>query len=283
MGLLRAALPVRKALSCLTTPSYSSRPREAPSPTWSLPLGGVKRLVESLGRPNAVCQAADGSLWITEVSTGSVIGLSPEGDKICQISAGSGLQFMWPNDLVFGPDGLLYFTDSGMTPGEFMPGGSFNPDFQQIAYDGRVFAYDPRSGTVRLIDRGIRLANGLAFDVGGRLCVAETLSGNIYGYDVTAEKPVRVELGCVKPGDVPQGLCGPDGIRVGRNGLVYCAMYGLGHIAVLDPVRKIVLYRLPTIGKRPTNLVLGHDGTSTIYVTEAEVGTVEAILSQVSG
>jgi gluconolactonase len=41
--------------------------------------------------------------------------------------------FLYLNDLRFGPDGLLYLTDSGITAAEFEPGGKIRPEAKVMA------------------------------------------------------------------------------------------------------------------------------------------------------
>ena len=79
----------------------------------------------------------------------------------------------------------MYLTDSGTLNSEFIDGLAIRADFATAPYDGRVYEIDPRESRVlRVLDRGLRYTNGIAFGPDGRLYVAETLSGDIFAYDL---------------------------------------------------------------------------------------------------
>ena len=71
-----------------------------------------RSIVQTVRRPNGL--AIDGSerLWIAEAYEGAIICITSDGRELKRI-AGDGSRFLWPNDLVFAPNGLLYMTDFG--------------------------------------------------------------------------------------------------------------------------------------------------------------------------
>lgn len=72
-----------------------------------------KRIIAETGRPNGLALDGNGNLWIAESKYPAILKLSPSGE-LTTISTGTPeLSFLWPNDLCFGPDGALNFTDSG--------------------------------------------------------------------------------------------------------------------------------------------------------------------------
>jgi gluconolactonase len=74
-----------------------------------------------------------------------------------------------PNDLCFGPDGMLYVTD---------PTRSLNLE------DGRIWRVDPTTGGTELLASVPFFCNGIAFDADGHLYVASTHEALIYVCDV---------------------------------------------------------------------------------------------------
>jgi gluconolactonase len=138
-----------------------------------------------------------------------------------------------------------------------------------------VFEIDPRNGHVlRLLDYGLRFPNGIALDSDGRLYVNETITGNIYRYDLVSSTPPERELfGNVIAGS-PDGFVGPDGMAFGDDGRLYCAVFGQGNVTVLDGDGSVA-ERIPTCGLRPTNIAFCEDGRGGAVVTVLDAGCVE--------
>jgi gluconolactonase len=172
-------------------------------------------------------------------------------------------------------------TDSGTDAESFFENGAVCKDFAGRAYDGGVFRISRRSLSVSRVDRGLRFANGIAFDGNGRLYVNETLTGWIYTYNVGKGPPFRREkFANVFDGESqasgPATLHGPDGMKFGSDGRLYCTVYGVGVIAVLDREGAVV-DKIQTIGMLPTNIAFDARGYPRAYVTEVEHGCVELL------
>lgn len=89
-----------------------------------------------------------------------------------------------PNDLCFGPDGMLYFTDSGIRYTDFVRGGKVRDDYETVGYVGRVYRLHPESLELTLLDADIKFTNGLALGPGDRhLYVCESITGEILRYE----------------------------------------------------------------------------------------------------
>lgn len=234
-----------------------------------------REVVRPGGRPTGLAVDGDDCLWIAGGSGNSLVKLAPDGRELLRIEGDEAGPFLFPNDLAFGPDGLLYMTDSGMLPEKFITGFTIRPDFFTAEYAGEVFQIDPRRGRVlRRLDTGLRFTNGIAFGPDGGLFVAETLSGFIFRYalDGTARREgfsqtlTRVDEAHFQ---------GPDGMAFDADGRLYCALYGCGEICVSDPSGAIS-ERLPTNGKLPTNVAFV-PGETAIVVTEVETGSLERV------
>jgi gluconolactonase len=195
-----------------------------------------------------------------------------------------GEPFLFPNDLCFGPDGALYLTDSGVDITVFAPNNEIRPDYMEFNFDGRVYRIDPRSGSVALLDRGIRFTNGIAFGPDLALYTNETLTGNIYRYMWTGAgvSTTRELFGNVIRPHAPPGWKGPDGMAFDQNGELYVAVFGQGDVTVLAPDGQVAR-RLPTGGKLPTNIAFGLHDQHRIYVTEYEHGTMETFSVDCNG
>ena len=58
-------------------------------------------------------------------------------------------------------------------------------------------------------------------------------------------------------------------------GRLYVTVIGYGDVAVYNLDGSLVK-RIPLVGKRPTNVAFGAKGEKRIYVTEQEIGQIEA-------
>ncbi len=196
-----------------------------------------------------------------------------------------GKGFLHPNDLCFGPDGMLYVTDSGMRPDEWEKDGGVRPDYAVASYDGRVYQIDVHTGKARILDSGIRFTNGIAFGPDGALFANEMVTGNIYRYRFgRGGEPKRRELiGNVLAHPWSEGgFRGPDGMCFDSIGSCYCAVYGQKDVTVLAPDGK-VLRRIETRGKEPTNVSFGLPDEKALFVTEKQFGAIECFDTEASG
>ena len=184
--------------------------------------------------------------------------------------------FLFPNDLCFGPDGKLYFTDSGIRFVDFAPGGKVVENYNDLTYDGRVYRMDVATRELELLADGIKFTNGLAFDPDDAyLYVAETITGDIlrYRYGPDGLGPAEIFGNVIAP-DAPDGIKGPDGMAFDVEGNLFVAVFGQGDVTVLAPDGS-VKDRIRTQGIAPTNLAFGLNGERRIYVTEDQFGTLE--------
>lgn len=246
--------------------------------------GGARRTLARTGRPNGLAVGADGAIWVAESDPPSLLRMAMDGSYDVVATACNGDPFLFPNDLCFGPDGMLYLTDSGILFADFAPGGRVRDDYAAAPADGRVYRVDPSSLAVEELARGIRFANGLAFGPGDEhLYVAETLTGDILRYpwspDGLGEREV---FGNVVAADAPPGLNGPDGMAFGADGDLYVAVFGQGDVTVLAPDGS-VRRRIATRGSAPTNVAFGPGGERRIYVTEDERGALERFDVETAG
>jgi gluconolactonase len=239
------------------------------------PDGRSRRTIAVTGEPNGLAVDADGTFWVADTRPPALIRLEPDGRFERVLTAFGDEPFVYPNDLCFGPDGLLYLTESGVTDDDLAPGGSFRPDWRTVELDGRVYRIDPLSLEIEQVAGGIRYANGLAFGPDGALYVAETLSGAILRYAPQdgAFGPATV-FGNVRDPAKPDVFRGPDGMAFDADGNLYVAVYGQGDVTVLDPQGE-VLRRIDTPGKQTTNVCFGLGDSEQLYVTDYEYGRLE--------
>ncbi|MGO4567054.1 SMP-30/gluconolactonase/LRE family protein [Rhizobium sp. 2YAF20] len=236
---------------------------------------GIVPTIDVGGRPNGMTIDGEDRLWVAEARHGEVICYGRTGE-ILRTIAHPTKRFLWANDLRFGPNGLLYLTDSGILDTKFITGTSHDPAYRTFDYEGCIFEIDPVAAKVlRTIDAGLMFANGLAFHEDGTLYVNETLTGNVYRYDLTQADPKRQYFGNVHQHGTYPDWSGPDGMAFGVDGRLYCTVYGEGGISVLDTNGNLVDV-ISTNGSRATNIAfIGN--TATAIVTEVEHSAVELV------
>lgn len=235
-----------------------------------------RRTIAKLSRPNGLAVDKERIIWCAESQNSpSLLRITMDGKVDLFLDNCNEIPFLFPNDLAFGADGLLYMTDSGILTKDLFVNGKVRDDYNALPYDGRIYCIDTKTKEIRLIDGGYRFANGLAFGPDGLFYTNETRTGNIYRYKRKGDffdKSTKELFGNVWINDGKTYLRGPDGMKFAASGNLYCAVHGQGDVCVLSPDGH-VKERIFTGGKRPTNVVFGTD--TNIYVTEVENGWVE--------
>ena len=237
------------------------------------PDGSVHRIART-GRPNGLAVDARGRIWVAESQQRAVLVMNRSGEIEAEIAGPPDTPFLFPNDLAFGPDGMLYLTDSGILTGEFFADGGLRENYAALPYDGRIYRIDPATHKATALDTGIRFTNGLAFDARGDLFANETMTGMIFRYRLSEGSTEREHFANVLDPSVPTCYRGPDGMAFDVEGRLYCTVFGQGDVTVVEP-DGTVSTRIPTTGSSPTNVAFGPDGQRRIYVTEVEHGALE--------
>lgn len=232
--------------------------------------------IKETGRPNAVLAGKQGDMWVAESWEPSLVNISEDGSaRVIARGNHEGL-FLWPNDLVWGPDGAIYLTDSGIAVHDLLEDDRVKPDIWHKSMAGKLYRIDPDTEQVECMDSGFQFTNGIAFGPDGGLYVAEMVTGHIFRYDFTDRLEINSKIlyASVIDKTGAQGVVGPDGITFDKDGNLYAALFGQGHVAVVSPSGHVVK-RQATRGSCPTNLAFGQDGK--LYVTEFQKGQIEIL------
>lgn len=221
------------------------------------PAGEVDVLVEYDGRPNGLAVHRDGGLFVADYAKG-LLRIDPDSGKIETVLAGYRLEpFRGLSDLVFGPDGALYFSDQGQS------------DLRDPS--GRVFRLGPDGGVQLLMD-GIASPNGMALSPdGSMLYVAVTRANCVHRLPLRRGGRLgKVGVHVYSGG----GTGGPDGLAVSVNGGLAIAQFGSGRVWLVDDDGLLVGSVRSTDGKGVTNVAYGGPDGRSLYLTEAESGSV---------
>ena len=227
---------------------------------WRMPPGGELRpWVATSGGPNGSRFGPGGDLFIADCVRRAILRVTPVGGEV-QVYADrwEGGPFRGPNDLCFGQDGVLYFTD---------PAGS-----SLAERIGAVYAVSP-GGAVTRVAAGLAFPNGIAVaPAGDVLTVAETHTGALRRFSLAQarrfeELPPLTTLAPARDG---ADEAGPDGMAFGADGNLYVAHYGSGLVRVIDR-DGIVVADLPSGGSTPTNVAFWQES---LYVTDGASGSI---------
>lgn len=239
--------------------------------------GQGHKMIARTGRPNGMAIDAQGAFWVAETDPPTLLRVTPNGAVKTILSECDGEPLLFPNDLAFGPDDALYFTDSGILFKDFVPGGQVRPDYLTCPVDGRIYRFEPRTGRIRKLESGGRFTNGIAFGPDGAMYTTETLSGMIHRYEwreggLGRKEPFANVLKV--PPEQSSSIAGPDGMAFGVNGHLYVAVFGQGDVTELDSSGRVI-QRIKTDSPMPTNVACGPSGSRRIYVTEMAQGEME--------
>jgi gluconolactonase len=181
------------------------------------------------------------------------------GNFITVVDRFEGKRFNSPNDLVYGKDGALYFTDP-----PYGLAKTFEDPGREIGWNG-VYRLGP-DGRLAVLVKDLKAPNGIGLSPDGRtLYVGQSNPDQpvVMAYELKADGTVgagRVFFDA-KP-LVKNGPGLPDGLKVDAAGNVWTS--GPGGILVLSPKGEhlgTILTGVPT-----ANLAFGDDG-STLYMT----------------
>ena len=177
------------------------------------------------GGPNACMLGSDGAVYITQnggtagawkaevMGVPSIQKAWPDG-RVEEVAAEvAGIRLQAPNDLTFGPDGRLYFTD----PADYLP---------DDRRPGRVFALDP-DGTGELLEEvPAAYPNGITAEPDGSVVWVESYERGVYRRRPGSRSEQIAQL--------PEGHI-PDGLKVAANGDLWVTAFMAGGVDILAP------------------------------------------------
>ena len=178
--------------------------------------------VDGAGRV-VVCDGDDGAIWVVD-----------EGNADRYLSSAGNRQLIKPNYPAFGPDGTLYFSDSGRWKQDVGAVIAVPPEGEPYVYDTTLN----------------RFPNGCAVTPdGGELWMIQSEGPDVSRYDLTGGGPPETVVRL--PGTVP------DGIALTQDGGAVISCYRPDRIYYLDPDGDLtVLIEDPqgTLLSAPTNV-----------------------------
>ena len=223
--------------------------------------GNLSTFAQTGGSPWGAVLGSDGAVYVTQggnvpgsCDQSAVAGIqrvTPDSAVELLTSNIAGHDLAGPNDLAFGPDGRLWFTDSGTE----------QDDRFDVRAPGRLFALDAQGGGEMLMERPNVYPNGIAFDAQGQLYWTESMAHRVCRLD-DGEATTFCQL---SDGHVP------DGMAFAADGRLFvCTTISEG-LTVMSPEGEVL--EAIELGEHATNCIF--DGPS-LYVTASKVAEIHA-------
>lgn len=208
------------------------------------------------GEPHAMRMAPDGRHIAVDYGRG-LIELTAH-DRYSTLSAGLVNQpFLGLSDMAYGPDGTLWFTDSGRT-------SLSDPT-------GRVYAMEP-AGKLRLVLDCVPYSNGICLSPDGAwVYVAATRANQVWRF--SSQLP---ENGPPMVGTFLQlsGGLGPDGLATNSAGWLAVAQAQAGRAYVFDALGDLLAEIRVPAGLWTTSVAFHPDNPEHLFITDAQFGAV---------
>ena len=236
------------------------------------PGGRVEQVAEYDGEPNGLKIHKDGRIFIADHKQGLLL-LDPAAGRVSvALDRPYAERFKGLNDLLFARNGDLYFTDQGES------------DLRDPT--GRLYCLRAGGRLDCLLDN-VPSPNGLVLTPDESiLYLAVTRANAVWRVPLQTLGGLgvgRLGLGRVGVWLHLSGGIGPDGMAMDVEGRISVAHPGMGSVWVFnrlgEPVERIRCCE----GLRPTNVAFGGPERKTLYITEADSGTVQMAELEVPG
>jgi len=209
----------------------------------------------SFKKTNGLVFNKDNFLYACDYGKGAILKFNNNGK--CEIVADGylGNKFNRPNDLAFDKKGNLYFTDP--------------KSYDKNNPDGVVYRINNKTKKVTIAYAGLCFPNGIAFSKDGKnLFVCESAKERVLRFKIKKDGTLSNPKEFIK---LPGG--DPDGIAFDAEGNLYIAHFGGQAIVVVKPDGTIK-EKIPTPGKKPSNVEFAGKDLMTLYITEDETNAV---------
>jgi gluconolactonase len=206
--------------------------------------------------PEAMEIAPDGTILLEQQGSRSIQDLDPVTLKMVPlVTAYHGKRFNSPNDIVYAPDGTLWFTD----PPFGLIGQSTSPD-KELAWNA-VFSFKKGWLTPAITD--LFTPNGIGFSPDGKTLYVSNYEPDMFvrEWDVAADDTLSNPRDLIHyPG--PQVEEAPDGLKVDSRGNIWTT--GPGGIRIINPSGVVLgQIKLPEIA---ANIAFAGTDHRTVYI-----------------
>jgi gluconolactonase len=184
---------------------------------------GIHDYADCGGGPNACMLGSDGAVYITQnggtvgawkanvMSVPSIQKAQPDGSVEILVAEVDGITLQAPNDLSFGPDGRLFFTD----PADYLP---------DDRKPGRVFALNPDGTGECLAELPNAYPNGIVAEPSGSVVWVESYDRGVYRTTPDGRSEQIHQL--------PDGHI-PDGLKIDAEGNLWITTFMSGGVDII--------------------------------------------------
>jgi gluconolactonase len=218
--------------------------------------GGLKSVpAKSFEGSNAMAQDKSGTVLMCQHGLRRIVRLDSKLHATTFIDKFQGKRLNSPNDLVFGCDGSLWFTD----PPYGLPGQDKDPG-KELSFNG-VFRYS--GGKLTAVIRDLTRPNGIGFSPDCKTLYVSNSGPNMLlnKYDLHPDGSVSKPLTMISYPDQPNVEV-PDGLKIDSTGNIWST--GPGGIRIISPAGKVLgQIKIPEVA---ANLAWANAG-KTLYIT----------------
>ena len=223
--------------------------------------GNVSAYARTGGSPWGTVLGSDGAIYVTQGGNVPGSGDTSAASGIQRVLADGSVELLFtamaghplygPNDLAFGPDGRLWFTESGS-----------EQDFRfDVRSPGRLYAVGPSGSGEMLLELPGVYPNGIAFDAQRRLYWTESMAHRVQRLE--DGKPVTF---CQLPDSHV-----PDGMAFAADGRLFVATTISKGVTIISPSGAVI--GEINLGEHATNCAFYG---SALYVTATREADIEA-------
>ena len=222
---------------------------------WTPEIGAVA-FREPSNKANGNALDHQGRLLTCEHSTSRVVRTAPNEQVDVLVSHFLGEELNSPNDIIVKSDGSIYFTD---------PNSGRNDKYgiqreQQLSFQG-VYQLSP-SGILTLLEKNIQKPNGLCFSLDEEILFVDDMAlNNIRAYDVNEDGTLLDGRVWAEMKIIGKGVA--DGMKIDRDGNLYCAGPGGIHVFAAD-ARYLGIIEMP---EQTANLNWGGPAYDQLFIT----------------
>jgi gluconolactonase len=212
--------------------------------------------IDSYMGSNAMATDKDGSVLLAQHGGRKIVRLDARFTPSPVVEKYQGKRLNSPNDMVFAPDGSLWFTDP-----PFGLAGMNEDPAKELTFNG-VFRYS--NGKLDAVVTDLPLPNGLAFSPDGKTVYVANYGPTrlVNAYNIGPDGAVTGSRVLIQYGDDEKRLGGPDGLKVDTAGNIWTT--GPGGIRIVTPKGRVIgQLILPEVA---ANLAFADDG-KTAYIT----------------
>lgn len=229
------------------------------------PNGEFTVVAQYRGRPNGLKIHRDGRIFIADRKLMLLLLDPATGSVTPVLEPGDAKRLKGLNDLVFDANGDLYFTD-------FEGTGLQSPT-------GCVYRLRA-NGKLECVIDNVPGPNGIVLNPGeNAIYVAATFCNAIWRMPLNDDGSVS-RVGAFF---TFSGGAGPDGLAIDSEGNLCVAHAGFGTVWVISPKGELIGAVRSEVGDFVTNLAYGGPGNKTLFIMEADSGTILAAEMPVAG